>query len=110
MEIAVERERREGRRAGEREREFLKRMHLNMWAFCCPTPLLGHIEAFLIPSVQILDHRRTHNWIHCGKVQKHWEDISWRPVVAWIRLYTGKLRHQRKGEKIPWEYWRPYIV
>lgn len=71
METVVERGGREERRVGETVREFLKRMHLNMWVFCCPTPLLGHTEVLLIPSVQILDHRRTHNWIHWGKVQKH---------------------------------------
>lgn len=51
METVVERGGREERRMGETVREFLKRMHLNMWAFCCPTPLLGHTEVLLIPSV-----------------------------------------------------------
>lgn len=77
-------------------------MYLNTWASCYPIPLLDHTEVFLIPSVQILLRRRTHNWTHFGKVQKHWEDISCCPAVAQIRLHTGQLRNQRRGEKTPW--------
>lgn len=81
-----------------------------MWAFRCPTPLLDHTKAFLIPSIQILRHRRTYNWTHFGKLQRHWEDISCGLAVVQIRLHTGKLRSQRKGEKVPWWNWRTVAI